>query len=207
MRSFLVRSLRISPAFAIAIVANAVALLFSPTPALAGKPTTGDACKHGGYNALVGTAGQTFATQGQCVTFAQAGGQFATGMIIPKGETAALTDAYFGSCSSLTYGYQLNYGTLTDVSDYPGGCDVIGVPAPGATLGPYSTAELLRIYLRESAPCSGWLFWSDNPKHASVTGSNPYIVKISDGGGYCQAPPDVQYGPDGGSFGVTVTIG
>jgi hypothetical protein len=126
-------------------------------------------------------------------------------MIIPKGETATLTDAYFGSCASLTYGYQLNYGTLNDVSDYFGGCDVIGVPAPGATLGPYSTAALLRIYLRDNH--CGWLFWSDNPKHASVTGSNPYIIKISDGGGYCQAPPDVQYGPDGGNVGVTVSIG
>jgi hypothetical protein len=59
-----------------AIGAGALLLLSAPF-ALASRPTTGNECKNGGYNALVGTAGQTFANQGECISYAQSGGQLA----------------------------------------------------------------------------------------------------------------------------------
>jgi len=64
-------------------VAVGAALLISAAPALAAKP--GNECKHGGYNSLVGTAGETFAKQGDCINYAESGGQFAKGVIIPRG--------------------------------------------------------------------------------------------------------------------------
>lgn len=53
-------------------------------------------CQKGGYLSLVGADGTTFRNVGACVSFAAHGGKFATGLVIPAGKTATLTNAQLG---------------------------------------------------------------------------------------------------------------
>jgi hypothetical protein len=48
--------------------------------------------------------------------------QFATGLIIPAGQVATLSDAHWAltPCDRLTYGYHLNFGTLVPRSSRTG---------------------------------------------------------------------------------------
>ena len=82
---------------------------------------------------------------------------------------------------------------------------------PGATIGPFRTATLLRIFLTDTGIPPGincnYTFYSDG-SHALVTGTNPYIVDIRDSA-FCNVPPTVPLVPAGvgmGNVSVTVTI-
>jgi hypothetical protein len=150
-------------------------------------------CQKGGYLSLVGADGTTFRNVGACVSFAAHGGKFATGLVIPAGKTATLTNAQLGdlllptlplapntitNCpgDTLAYGYQLNLGANVTVAAGPalGGCAVLA----GATIGPFPTAVLLRIFLTDfHAPV--FTFYSDG-NHSRVVGSNPFLVSIRD---------------------------
>src|SRR5207244_762203 len=50
-------------------------------------------CQHGGYRSLVGADGTTFRNTGKCVSYAAHGGTFATGIVIPAGKVATLSNA------------------------------------------------------------------------------------------------------------------
>jgi hypothetical protein len=178
----------------VAIAGAALGLSGAAPAALAdeaeGNSAAAHRCNHEGYKSLVGSGGQTFRNTGECVSFAAHGGKFASGIVIPKGSTATFSNVSFNACNSLTYGYQLNPGTNTDVASKPPGCFSEG--EPNVTIGPFATAELVRVYLTDNT--CGFTFFSDG-NHAGVTGENPYSVRISDAGGFCEGPPSVSRPP------------
>ena len=155
-----------------------------------GNSGAAHACQHGGFNSLVGAEGQTFDNVGACVSYAGHGGAFASGIIIPKGHTATLTKAKLFGFDPLIYGYQLNFGANVEVGSQEAGG--LNQKTPDATLGPFSTAELLRIWLidnfgPEFGGCPSFTFYSDG-LHGFVSGSNPFLVEIADGF-FCLSPP------------------
>lgn len=176
-----------------------------------GNSGAAHACQQGGYLSLVGAGGQTFANAGQCTSFAAHGGRFATGIVIPAGHTATLSGAHWTNppCDALSYGYQIDLGANSPpLGTKPAGCFVADLP--GAVVGPFPTATLLRVYLTDSGNPAGSCsdtFYSDG-SHALVTGTNPYDVSISDsflcleGPGTSRVPPS----PGQGNLEVTVTI-
>jgi hypothetical protein len=186
------------------LAAVTVALLCSASAASADNSAAAHECEQGGYNALVGAQGQTFSNAGQCVSFAANGGQFASGIVIPKGHTATFTNSYFSACNALTWGYQLNFGANQDQGTFPGGCIPAG--SPDVTIGPFPTAELVRVYLTDNS-CGFGPYYSDGD-HAQVTGANPYQVAITDGDSDCSSPPGNDRPPvDGvGNFNTTLTV-
>ncbi len=205
-----------------ALILAATLWLGSALPAAAGpghgNPGHGNSaaahsCQHGGYRSLVGADGTTFRNTGACVSFAAHGGKFATGIVIPAGKVATLSNAHWSltPCDALTYGYQLNLGANVAIASKSGGPCVNGA-LPGATIGPFSTATLLRIFLTDTGdpaiPVScNYTFYSDGP-HALVTGTNPWIVDIRDSF-FCQKAPTVAFAPTGvglGNINVTVTV-
>jgi hypothetical protein len=114
-----------------------------------------------------------------------------------------LANASFSACDPLTYGYQLDAGANVSVASKPFACET--VPAAGATIGPFPTAELLRVFLTdELCPVT---FYSDG-NHALVTGSNPFRVDITDSGFCTSGPGDPRPPalPGGGNLDVTVSI-
>jgi hypothetical protein len=196
----------------------AATLLLGAVPVAGADPGGNSAaahrCQKGGYLSLVGSDGTTFRNVGACVSHAAHGGTFATGIIIPAGRMAILSNASWAvpPCDSLTYGYQLNLGALVPLASKPAGC--FGGPVPGAVLGPYPTATLLRIFLTDtgfgpSVVCN-YTYFSDGV-HALVTGNNPYTVDIRDSF-FCQLDPTEPYvpyqpsAPGLGNISLTVTI-
>jgi hypothetical protein len=194
------------------VLVVAAPLAAKPKPkAGGGNSAAAHTCHHGGYRSLVGADGTTFKNTGACVRFRAHGGVFATGIVIPAGTTATLSNARWtnGPCDALTYGYQLNLGANVALASKPGG-PCFNAALPGATIGPFPTAVLLRIFLRDTGTPSvscNYTFYSDG-SHARVTGTNPYAVDIRDSV-FCQVPPSVPLvppGPGGGNLNVTVTI-
>jgi hypothetical protein len=196
------------------VLAALVSMLALAVAASAGNGNSdaAHACQQGGYLSLVGDDGTTFSNVGACVSFAAHGGKFATGIIIPAGQTATLSNAMFGDnfvtncpADGLAYGYQLNLGANVQVATGGHGCQNV----PGTvTVGPFSTASLLRIWLTDFTPPGPYTFYSDNTNHALVSGSNPYIVSIMDSF-FGLRGPDVVYQPSGpghGNLNVTVTV-
>jgi hypothetical protein len=175
-----------------------------------GNSGAAHACNHGGYLSLVGADGTTFRNTGACVSFAAHGGKFATGIVIPAGKTATLSNAMFGDFTTncpgdqLAYGYQLNLGANVQLATGGGGCQHVA----GAVIGPRPTATLLRIWLTDFTPPGPYTFYSDSPTHALVSGSGPFVVSIMDSF-FGQRGPTVTYlpsGPGHGNLNVTVTI-
>jgi hypothetical protein len=175
-----------------------------------GNSAAAHSCQKGGYLSLVGADGTTFNNVGRCVSFAAHGGKFATGLVIPAGQTATLSGAEFGdfvtNCpgDSLAYGYQLNLGANVQVATGGAGCQHVA----GATIGPFPTATLLRIWLTDFTPPGPYTFYSDSTTHALVTGPSPFVVSINDSF-FGLRGPSVTYlptGPGHGNLNVTVTI-
>lgn len=203
-----------------ALVATPLAGAKKPAPGSnPGNSGAAHKCQKGGYLSLVGADGTTFKNVGACVSFAAHGGQFATGLVIPAGKKATLTNAQLGdgfiataplapntftNCPAdpLAYGYQLNLGANVTVATGPalGGCAVLA----GATIGPFPTAVLLRIWLTDfHTPV--FTFYSDG-NHATVVGSNPYLVSIRDSFfGTITTAPLIPL-PGDGNLNVVVTI-
>ena len=173
-----------------------------------GNSSSAHSCQHGGFRSLVGADGTTFRNTGACVSFAAHGGKFATGLVIPAGKVATLSGAQFGGVGGvncpgdlLAYGYQLDLGANVQVAS-GNGCS----PAAGATIGPFPTARLLRVWLTDLHP-PVYTFYSDG-NHALVSGSNPWTVSIMDSffGTIGPDMPRPPTGPGLGNFNVTVTI-
>jgi hypothetical protein len=175
-----------------------------------GNSSAAHSCQKGGYRSLVGADGTTFKNVGACVSFRAHKGMFATGMIIPAGKTATLSNAMFGDFTTncpgdqLIYGYQLNLGANVQVATGGAGCQHVA----GAVIGPFPTATLLRIWLTDLTPPGPYTFYSDSATHSLVTGANPFVVSINDSF-FGQRGPTVTYlptGPGRGNLNVTVTI-
>ena len=202
-----------------ALVAAPLAGAKKPAPG-SGHGNSGAAhkCQKGGYLSLVGADGTTFKNVGKCVSFAAHGGKFSTGLVIPAGKKATLSNAQFGdellptaplapntatNCPGdpLAYGYQLNLGANVQVATGGQGCQVVA----GAVIGPFPTAVLLRVWLTDFHP-PVFTFYSDG-NHSSVTGSNPFLVSIRDSvfGTITTAP--LVPPPGDGNLNVVVTIG
>jgi hypothetical protein len=181
-----------------------------------GNSPNAKACQKGGYLSLVGSDGTTFKNVGKCVSYAAKGGTFATGLIIPAGETATLSNAQFGdlfptaplapnsftNCPGdpLAYGYQLNLGANVQLATGGMGCQ----PVAGTVIGPFPTATLLRIYLTDNHP-PVFTFYSDG-NHATVAGTNPFLVSIRDSFfGLITTAPLIPL-PGDGNLNVVVTI-
>ncbi len=173
-----------------------------------GNSAAAHACQQGGYLSLVGADGTTFKNSGECTSYIANGGTFATGFVIPAGQTATLSDAHWTRppCDALSYGYQLDLGANVTLGSKPAGCAIGDLP--GATVGPFATVELLRVFLNDtglSDNCN-YTFYSDG-NHALVDGSNPWTVSILDSY-FCElgTSPDVPAFPGDGNVEVTVTI-
>ncbi len=194
----------------------AVLVVLNPAAVAGAEPGGGNsdgahACQQGGYLAMVGAGGETFGTTGDCVSFAAHGGAFAQGLIVPAGAQARLSNVSFGgACDALTYGYQLNLGPLVVVDSKPLACPY-SEPVTGATIGPFPTAVLLRVFLKDDS-CGGgpnWTYFSDR-NHALVTeiGPRTFQVGIMDSF-FCHfsaADPRTPSGPGSGDLRLTVTI-
>ena len=204
--------------FALVAVPLAGAKKKPPPSSPPGNSGAAHQCQKGGYLSLVGADGTTFKNVGACVSFAAHGGKFATGLVIPAGQTATLTQAQFGdffptaplapntwtNCPGdpLAYGYQLNLGANVTVATGPafGGCAVLA----GATIGPFPTAVLLRIFLTDNH-LPVFTFYSDG-NHSRVVGTNPFLVSIRDSlFGTVTTGPLIPL-PGDGNLNVVVTI-
>ncbi len=182
------------------------ALITTAQAAPAGNRAAAHACQQDGYRSAVGTNGG-FANTGECTSYAAAGGRFVTPgageFLIPAGQTASLSDARLSSCNALRYGYGLNTGKHTDLGGKADGCAT--VTQPDATIGPFSTAVIVRIVLTDGT--CGQTFDSAGG-HARITGSNPYDVDIVDAGFFCEAPEGTTRVPGiNGNLSITLTVG
>jgi hypothetical protein len=202
--------------FALVAVPLAGAKKKPPPSSPPGNSGAAHACQKGGYLSLVGADGTTFKNVGACVSFAAHGGQFATGLVIPAGRTATLSQAQFGdffptaplapntwtNCPGdpLAYGYQLNLGANVQVATGGVGCQSVA----GATIGPFPTAVLLRIFLTDNH-LPVFTFYSDG-NHSKVVGTNPFLVSIRDSVfGTITTGPLIPL-PGDGNLNVVVTI-
>jgi hypothetical protein len=201
------RVLRLS-VFALMLV-MAMAVLPNVAVAGGGNSAAAHACQKGGYLSLVGAGGETFNNTGECVSFAAQGGTFATGIVIPAGSTAMLSNAIISACNEITYGYEVNLGADVAVDTKPMGCATVA--ADGATVGPFSTAVLLRIFLTDvvvvpNDDCTGGTYYSDG-NHARVVqvDADTFEVDLTDSGFFCEGtgPRPV---PSNGDGNVSVQV-
>jgi hypothetical protein len=209
------------PKVAGTILATVYSVLALAVAASAGNGPPGNsgaahACQQGGNLSLVGADGTTFRNVGACVSFAAHGGTFATGLIIPAGHTATLSNAQFGdffptaplapntftNCpgDSLAYGYQLNLGANVQVATGGAGCQAVA----GAVIGPFPTAVLLRVWLTDFHAPGPYTFYSDG-LHATTAGSNPTLVSIRDSF-FGTIPPTVQFQSPAGDGNLNVVV-
>lgn len=166
-----------------------------------GNSDAAHACQKGGYAALVGTGGETFRNAGQCASFVARGGTFATGIIVPAGQTVTFNDPAFSACNALVYGYTVQ-GSSTQLGSKPAGCANIALG--DVTIGPFPTAVILTVYL-EDQTC-GATYASDG-NHALVVSSPPvYQVDIADGGPGCNRVNSPVSGFTAGNLSVDVII-
>ncbi|MET0920042.1 MAG: hypothetical protein ABWY77_02450, partial [Acidimicrobiia bacterium] len=156
-------------------------------------PPTAPECVTNGWTSRVGSAGQTFADEQACSVFALAGGTFATTgggqFVVPRDATVTFSGASVSACNALRYGYELNLDPSTQklVGTRTPGPPSCGGTFGGTTIGPLSTAVLLRVFLQDdnclvgSSPAK---FFSDGD-HASLDPAHPLTVWIMDAGGDC----------------------
>lgn len=189
-----------------------------------GNSRAARACRHGGYRMLVGSDGTRFRNVGACVRYAARGGTLANlgragagssseGFVIPAGAVATIAGAHWNlmPCDALSYGYQLGSGGLVTLASKPGGLCENG-NLPGATIGPFSSTTLLRIFLADTGNpvahvACDYTFYSTG-SHALVSGSNPWRVDIRDSSG-CSAGPNAPLAPatpGQGNLDLTVRI-
>lgn len=169
----------------------------SATFAKGGNSAAAHACQQGGYLNLFRLDGTAFANTGACVSYAAHGGVFVTRV------TTTFSNILLGACNNITLGYEIN-GVMTDVYSKPYGC--FEQAFPSFTLTGLSN-ETIRIYLRDDF-CGGQVYFEDG-NHGAVTGSNPYLIRIADSGGFCERGPSVEWVPIGdqaGNLNVTKTV-
>jgi len=166
-----------------------------------GNSDAAHACQKGGYLTLVGSGGETFATAGDCVSFAAAGGTFASGIVIPAGQRVTFSNLYVSACNGLEYGYTIN-GSGVSLGSKPAGCSTLYPIA--TTIGPFSTAIVLRVYLTDTT-CDATYFSDGN--HAKLTlPATGYQIDIADAGSGCNRESTPAQNFTTGNFSVLVTV-
>ena len=162
-----------------------------------GNSAAAHACQQGGYLNLFRIDGTGFKNTGDCVSYAAHGGVFGTRV------TQTFSDILLGACNNVTIGYEID-GVMTDVYSKPYGC--FGQTVPSFTLNTLSN-QTVRIYLRDDF-CGDVYFEDGN--HGAVTGTNPYLIRIADSGGFCERGPSVPWVPindqQPGNLNVTKTV-
>lgn len=164
--------------------------------AAGGNSAAAHACQQGGYLNLFRTDGTGFRNTGECVSYAAHGGVLVTRV------TATFTNGDLRACNNVTIGYEIG-GVMTDVETKPYGCFAESVATFTVT---YLSNQTVRIYLRDNT--CGHVYLEDG-SHGAVTGSNPYLIRIADSGGFCERPPEVPWTPVGdeaGNLNVTKTV-
>jgi hypothetical protein len=181
-----------------------------------GNSANAKLCQKNGWESLVGSDGTTFANEEACVSYGAQGGTYASGLIIPAGETATLTNPQLGpvgDCDFESWGYQLNLGANQFVANLPGPNFPFGCPAPGTAvggsgtvIGPFATATLLRVWLNDFGSLGVFcdLTIYNDTQGGAVFGSNPSTVVFHDGGGNCSTPKTPTLNAN--NFNVTLTI-
>jgi hypothetical protein len=126
------------------------------------------------------------------------------GFVIPIGSTASFTSVQFGACNSLTWGYQLNGGANQNQFTFPGGCG--SGTGPNVTIGPFASATTLRVFMTDNT-CH-FTYYSDGTPvdHVIVSGSNPYSLRFSDAGGFCERTTTTANNFPGFNFHVDLAI-
>jgi hypothetical protein len=169
-------------------------------------------CQKGGWMRLVGADGTTFKNQGACVSYGAKGGKYATGLVIPLGQIAVFSSPQIGplgACDTNSWGYQLNLGANVTVATKPGSvCQSPGTPVgSGLTLGPFATATLLRVFLRDTGAfgtsCDVTIY--NDRQGGAVFGSNPWTIAFLDTN-ICSAIPPGTPTLGANNFNVTLTI-
>jgi hypothetical protein len=162
-----------------------------------GNSDAAHACQQGGYESLFRDDGSGFDSVGDCVEYAAHGGTFA--------QRVRFSNIELGGCNANTFGYEAG-GVQHDLLSKGYACNAFFTTMPDQTVG-VPLGQNARVYLRDNT-CQE-TFFEDEP-HGIVTGTNPFFVKIGDGGGFCELPPslniwDHDVGRDGNLM-VTKTI-
>ena len=143
-----------------------------------GNSANAHACQQNGYSGLLRDDGTSFSTPGECTAYAAKGGTLMQGV--------RFSDIRLGGCNANTFGYEAG-GVQHDLLSKAYSCDPnFTTMADTNVLVPLG--DTARVYLRDNT-CR-WTFYEDEP-HGIVTGSNPYFIRIGDGGGFCELPPNV----------------
>lgn len=133
-------------------------------------------------------------------------------IVIPAGYVATISNATFGDdiidpgncpANRMNYGYELDSDANVQL-DSGVGCR----NAVGATIGPFSTARQLRVYLDDFS-CN-YVFYSDG-SHSLVTQLTPlsWGVSLMDSNVGCITGPDTPrqpVKPGTGNFNLTITL-
>jgi len=181
-----------------------------------GNSASAKFCQKNGWQFLVGTNG-AFASEAACTSYGAKGGIYVTtGQFIPAGQRVTFSNAAIGDLGAQAkweWGYQVTGGSnVTLGTKAEGGSEpVTGTPT---TVGPFKTAAVLRVFLRDlglpsfGAPCD-LTFYSDGPNGlvtGSGTSSSPWHVSINDSGGACTTTPFEPPADGDSNFVVTVTL-
>jgi hypothetical protein len=107
------------------------------------------------------------------------------GFVLPPGSTATFSGIDFGACNNLGWGYSLNFGPDQVQATRQGNC-VTHMPAPDVTIGPFATPTNVRVFLKDIT-CTATYYSDGTPvDHVIISGSNPYLLRFSDAGGFCE---------------------
>jgi hypothetical protein len=107
------------------------------------------------------------------------------GFVLPAGTTATFSGIDFAACNNLGWGYSLNFGPDQVQATRQGNC-VTHMPAPDVTIGPFATPTTVRVFLKDIT-CTATYYSDGTPvDHVIISGSNPYTLRFSDAGGFCE---------------------
>jgi hypothetical protein len=177
----------------------------SPGVSAQGNSEAAHACQQGGYADLIGVGGETFSNEGECVRFAAQGGVFAAPLqgtiVVPAGYQVTFSNTLLSACNGLAYGYSIDGMSFVQLGSKPEAC-ITTYPA-NVTVGPFSTAVVLLVYLTDLT-CGG-TFDSDS-NHGYVVDNAPYYqIGIADAGPGCVRPDGYEL-TSGGNLQAQLTI-
>lgn len=144
-----------------------------------GNSDAAHTCQQGGFADLYRLDGAGFTNTGDCASYTAHGGTLA--------HAVQFSSITLGGCNANTFGYVVD-GVEHDVLSKSAGCSSTASTTPNFTVY-VPLGETPRVYLRDNT--CGWTFYADDGLHGLVTGTNPFVVKINDGGGRCELSPTV----------------
>jgi hypothetical protein len=136
-------------------------------------------CQQGGFASIYQLDGTAFTNSGECTNYAAHGGTLT--------HAVQFSNIRLGGCNANTFGYEVG-GVEHDVLSKNNVCSNTESTTPDFTIY-VPLGQTARVYLRDNT-CH-WTFFADDDLHGLVTGSNPFVVKINDGGGFCEITPNI----------------